>query len=144
MRVQYYRILFLLGGIWNIVMSLGLWILGSLDPSKFELFGMVAPSTLFFFHATMGFIFTFGIGYIIVSRNTRENHAIVILGVISKSMFFVDCAVTVSLGQANGILLTAGIVDLLFAILFVEFLNSARAIDKTEETERKAKNSVNY
>jgi len=130
-RVGYYRDLFLIGGIYNIGLSFSLWILGLLDPTKFELFGMTAPPTLFFFHATMGFIFTFGIGYLIVSRNTDKNHAIVILGVIGKSIFFVDCAITFSLGQANTVLLGAGIIDLLFAILFAEFLNSARARAKT-------------
>lgn len=107
-------------------MSLWVWMLGLLVPSTFGLLGMTAPSTLFFFHAMMGFIFSFGIGYIIVSRHTGENNAVVILGVIAKSIFFVDCAISVSLGQANGILLAVGIIDLLFAILFAEFLNSAR------------------
>lgn len=125
-RARYYKSLFLTGGIWNIGMSLCVWMLGLLVPSTFGLFGMTAPSTLFFFHAMMGFIFSFGIGYIIVSRNTGENNAVVILGVIAKSIFFADCAISVSLGQANGILLAIGIIDLLFAILFAEFLNSVR------------------
>ena len=123
---RYYRSLFLIGGIWNISMSLGVWIFGLLVPSTFGLLGMTAPSTLFFFHAMTGFIFSFGIGYIIVSRNTGENNAVVVLGVIAKSIFFVDCAISVSLGQANGILLAVGIIDLLFAILFAEFLSSVR------------------
>jgi hypothetical protein len=98
-----------------------------LVPNSFKLFGMIAPPSLFFFHAMMGFVFVFGVGYIIVSRNIEENQAIIILGgIIGKLMVFVDCAVTVSLGQANSLVLGLGTIDLLFAILFVEFLNSAR------------------
>ena len=126
-RVRYYTSLFLIGGIWNIGVSLSLLILGSLLPSSFELFGMAVPPTLFFFGGMMGFVFALGIGYILVSRNIYENHAVVIAGgVIAKLMVFVNCAISVSFGQANAAVLAIGTIDLLFAVLFVEFLNSTR------------------
>jgi len=128
-RERYYKSLFLVGGVWNIVVSLSLGMLALLVPSAWELFGMTVPPTLFFFNMMIGFVFVFGIGYIVVSRNINENHAIVILGgVIAKLMVFAGCAVTVSLGQAKAIMLVIGTVDLLFAILFVEFLNSVRKV----------------
>ena len=107
--------------------SLILEMLVLLVPSAWELFGMVVPPSLFFFYMMMGFIFIFGIGYIVVSRNINENHAIVILGgVIGRLMVFVGSAITVSLGQAKPILLVITTIDLLLAILAIEFLNSVR------------------
>jgi len=103
--------------------------LALLVSSAWELFGMTVPPTLFFFNMMIGFVFVFGIGYIVVSRNINENHAIVILGgVIAKLMVFAGCVVTVSLGQAKAIMLVIGTVDLFFAILFVEFLNAVRKV----------------
>jgi uncharacterized membrane protein YdcZ (DUF606 family) len=101
--------------------------LALLVPSAFELFGMAAPPNLYFFNGMMGFVFVFGIGYIIVSRNIKENHSIVVLGgVIGKLIVFVNGVVAVSLGQANATVLGVVTIDLLFVILFVEFLNSMR------------------
>ena len=126
-RVRYYKSLFLIGGIWNMGASLILEMLVLLVPSAWELFGMVVPPSLFFFHMTLGFIFILGIGYIIVSRNINENRAMVILGgVVGRLMFFVGSAVTVRLGQAKPILLVVTSIDLLLAILAIEFLNSVR------------------
>ena len=128
-RVRYYKSLFLIGGIWNIGAALSLEMLVLLVPSAWEMFGMAVPPSLFFFHMMMGFIFIFGIGYIVVSRNINENHAIVILGgVIGRLMVFAGSAFTVSLGQAKPILLVITTIDLLLAILAIEFLNSVRKV----------------
>ena len=128
-RARYYRILFLIGGIWNIGASLGLEMLVLLDSSAWELFGMAVPPSLFFFHMMMGFIFILGIGYIVISGNINENRALAILGgVVGRLMVFGGSAITVSLGQAKPILLVLTTIDLLLAILAIGLLYSVRKV----------------
>jgi hypothetical protein len=121
-RRDYYRIMFFVAGVENIVAGLPLWFLGLSGPEAFALFGMPAPPSLFFFHAAMWFIVVFGIGYLLVGRDIGKNHGIVVLGVLSKTVFGIDAVVVVALAEAVPILLVFGIWDLLFAVLFAEFL----------------------
>lgn len=75
-RVRYYRGLFSWEVFGTLALSLCLWMFGLLVPSTFGLFGMTVPFALFFFHAMMGFVFTFGIGYIVVGQNINEDQAV--------------------------------------------------------------------
>jgi hypothetical protein len=118
----YYRIMFFIAGIENIIAALPLWFLGLSGSEAFELSGMAAPPSLFFFHATMWFIVVFGIGYIIVGRDTGKNHGIAVIGVLSKTAFGIDTIAAVVLAEAIPALVVFGVWDLLFAVLFVEFL----------------------
>ena len=86
------------------------------------MFGMPSPASLFPFHAMFWFIIAFGIGYFIVSRDITKNHGVVLIGALGKIIFLIDCIVTLLLKEANMVLLGTGIVDLIFAILFIEFL----------------------
>lgn len=122
----YYRIVFFVAGVENIVAALPLWFLGLSGPEAFAMFGMTAPPSLFFFHATMWFIVVFGIGYLMVGRDIGKNHGIAVLGVLSKTAFGIDTVAVVALAEAEPILLVFGIWDLLFAVLFAEFLLWAR------------------
>jgi hypothetical protein len=83
---------------------------------------MTAPPSLFFFHATIWFIVALGIGYFIVSRDINKNHGIVVLGVLTKISFGIDAIATVAMAEAGDTLLVFGVIDLLFAVLFAEFL----------------------
>ena len=114
--------MFFIAGIENIVAGLPLWFLGLSGSEAFSLFGMTAPPSLFFFHATMWFIVVFGVGYLMVGRDIGKNHGIAVLGVLSKIVFGIDAIVVVALAEAIPALLVFGIWDLLFAVLFAEFL----------------------
>ncbi len=121
-RRGYYKIMFFVAGVENIVAALPLWFLGLSGPEAFALFDMTAPPSLFFFHATMWFIVVFGVGYLLVGRDIGKNHGIVVLGVLSKTAFGIDVIAVVALAEAAPVLLVFGIWDLLFAVLFAEFL----------------------
>jgi len=122
-KAKYYKILFLVAGIWNLVAALTCWLGGIISPELFfGMFSMPIPSSLFPYHAMFWFIIVFGIGYIIVSRNITKNHGIIIIGILGKILFFIDCIITLLLNEANFILVLSGIVDLIFAFLFLEFL----------------------
>ncbi len=120
--------MFLIGGLWNIVAGFLSWLAMLILPShSFSYYGMKYPESLFPYHAGFGAIIAFGIGYLMVSRDITKNRGVIITGgVIGKLVFFADCVVTVALGEANAKLLAAGVIDLVFALLFIEFLIATR------------------
>jgi hypothetical protein len=128
-NIEYYKILFLIGGIWNIGAAISCWIGSIFIPSLFfKMFGMPSPASLFPFHAMFWFIMTFGIGYIMVSRDISKNHGVILIGMLGKIIFFIDCLTTLLLKEANIMLLFTGIVDLVFAILFIDFLLKSKKL----------------
>lgn len=124
---SYYKTMFLIGGIWNIGGAVPAWLSAILMPQKaFALAGMSPPEVLFAYHAMYAFIITYGIGYIIVSRNIEKNHGIVVLGIIGKTFYFAICASAFASGAVNFSVLQVGLIDMVFVILFAEFLISVR------------------
>jgi hypothetical protein len=94
---------------------------------SFAYYGMKCPESLFPYHTGFGAIIAFGIGYFMVSRDITKNRGVVIIGgLIGKPVFFVNCVATVALGEANARLMVAGVVDLVFFLLFLEFLIATR------------------
>jgi hypothetical protein len=126
-RSTYYKNLFLIGGIWNIAAAFPTWLGGIIMPEfSFGMFGLTPPTVLFPYHAMFWFVIAFGIGYFIVSSDISRNHGVVVVGITAKTIFFIDCVITFALKQGNIMLLLVGIVDLIFACLFLEFLLSMR------------------
>jgi hypothetical protein len=131
-NARYYKILFLVAGLWNLGAAIPCWLGGVFMPEvTFGLFGMPTPSSLFPFHAMFWFIMTFGIGYIIVSRDIYKNHGIIVIGIFGKILFFIDCIITLILKEANIIVVLTGVVDLIFVILFIEFLLTSKKVTVT-------------
>jgi hypothetical protein len=106
----------------NFAISIPLWILGLADPAAFVFFGLAIPPSLIFFNGMLWFVVAFGIGYFLVSRDITKNHGIVLIGAFAKVVTFIDFTVTVALAEAGSILLVFGSGDLIFAVLFLEFL----------------------
>ena len=128
-NAKYYKILFLIAGIWNIGAAIPCWTGSVFMPDTFfKMFGMPPAVSLFPFHAMFWFILALGIGYIIVSRDIAKNHGIIFIGMLAKILFFIDCIITLISKEANIMLLTTGIVDLIFAVLFIEFLLKTRKV----------------
>jgi hypothetical protein len=118
-KKKYYKQLFLIGAIWNwsaaAVFALGYKIL-------FPLFGMGLPLYPAFFQMFLGLAFVFGIGYFWVSKDLDRNHDIVRMGIIGKFFVFTAMLWAWISGQIPLILTGAGVVDLVFAVLYIEFL----------------------
>lgn len=126
-KSKYYKNLFLIGGLWNLGAAIPCWLGGIFMPDfVFGILGMAVPTVMFPYHVMYGLIISFGIGYIIVSRDITKNHAIVVVSVIAKVLFFIACVITVALKEANVLLVLIGIVDILFVCLFLEFLLSVK------------------
>ena len=122
-KKKYYKQLFLIGAIWNwsaaVVFALGYKIL-------FPLFGMALPLYPVFFLMFLGLAFVLGMGYFWVSRDIHKNHDIVRMGIIGKIMVFAALIWAWTSGQIPLILTGAGVVDLVFAVLYIEFLLTYR------------------
>jgi hypothetical protein len=120
--------MFLIAGLWNIGAGFLSWLAMLIAPSHSSArYVMNYPESLFPFHPEFGAIIAFGIGYLMVSKDITKNRGVVIIGgMIGKPVFFADCVVTVALGEANARLLVPGVVDLVFFLLFLEFLIATR------------------
>jgi len=120
---KYCRNLFLLAAIWNIGAAIGCSTASIVFTEPFSAaFAMPVPSSLFAFIGMFMMVLAFGIGYLIVRKDLGKNHAMVTVGAIGKILFFINCLVFVLIGEANIMLLITGLVDLLFAALFIHFL----------------------
>ena len=126
-RSSYYKNMFLIGAIWNLGAAIPAWLgIIFLPNIVVSMFGLALPAVLFPYHAMFWFIVAFGVGYFIVSRDITKNHGIVIVGIVAKTVFFIDTLVTFATGQAGVLLLLCGITDMIFVGLFVEFLLYAK------------------
>lgn len=117
----YYKSMFFIGAIWNWVATLTFAIGWKF---LFPLFGMASPNYLVFYMLFLGLCFVYGIGYFWVSRDISSNHGIVRMGIIGKLLVFAGFLLAWVMGEVPLIIVGSGIVDLIFAILFIEFLKS--------------------
>jgi hypothetical protein len=122
-KQEYYRKLFFIGALWNWAATLTF---AAGYPVLFPLFGMAMPTYPVFFLMFLGLAFVFGIGYYMVSRDLVRNRDIATLGVIGKLFVFVALLWAGISGQIHFIMIGAGIVDLIFAILYMEFLSTLK------------------
>ena len=121
-KKKYYMYVLITGAIWNIIISL-LIFLGSFfsNPGLNEL-GLV------YYQMFSMVVLLFGVGYYLVGRDLENNHAIISLGVIGKILVFIFMLTYYILGVVDVISLFIGIIDFVFGILFIEFLVNFKKI----------------
>ena len=118
-RRKFYRKMFLAGAIWNWIAAASLFVpddvartlIGAslpIDPIGKQIFG--------------AFVIVFGIGYYIVSTDISRNEGIVVIGIIGKSLMFALFIFHVLRDDIAIVLAVPITIDLIFAILFAEFL----------------------
>ena len=114
----YYRNFFIVAAIWNWIATVPFFF--AYGPI-FAFLGMempIYPGTLQLF---LSLAFVLGIGYYWVSRNLM-NLEIVKMGVIAKLFVFVLLLYYAIIGNIHWLLVLPGIVDLIFAILFIQYI----------------------
>jgi hypothetical protein len=119
---KFYKIGFLVDGIYVIFATVLFFVLSLLGDGIFTLMGMIAPASLFFMHAMLGIIFSYGFAYLIKSRDINKNQGINIPAIIGRASFVACCIAYFVLGEANFMVLLLGSVDVLFEIFHVEFM----------------------
>lgn len=81
-RKIYYKYLFIIGAIWNLAISILMFILSFfVNPGLNE-------SDLFIHRGFLNAVMLFGIGYYLVGRNLEKNHAMVSMGALGKILVF--------------------------------------------------------
>jgi hypothetical protein len=121
-KKKYYRYLFLIAALYNIINStifIGISIFGV---DLFPLFGVAVPPSMIWLQLSLFLILIFGIGYIYVSRDLEKNRGLVITGGLSKLIFFIMTLIYFISGDVNILIVLLGGIDMIMAILFIEFL----------------------
>ncbi len=118
-----YRTIFLVGALWNLLGG-GLFFL--FWQPAFAFFQLAPPNYLAFFQSWLALAFVFGIGYYYVSRDLYGNLNIVKLGIYGKTLFAVIFIYHVIFSGFHPVFLSGAIIDLVFVILYLRFLASAR------------------
>ncbi len=120
-KEQYYRKMFHVAALWN-------WCAAA--PFYFfwrPIFGVLRMRTLaypVFARLFLALVAAFGYGYYQVSRDIRQNHAVVKMGILGKLWVFLLFLNDGIRGRIPLLLVVPGIVDFVFAVLFIDFLRS--------------------
>ena len=120
----YYKYLFVIAAIWNVAFALGSLFL---TRQFLEMFGLQTPNNLVWLQLFFALVLVFGLGYYWVSRDLNNNRAIVVLGIVGKSLVFLIFAYHWMVGDIPTLVALAGSGDLLFAALFLEFIFKYKA-----------------
>jgi hypothetical protein len=118
-KSRYYKILFTSAAVWNWFATVA----GLRTTGKIKTDGESRLYTQSFF----SFVFIFGIGYWLVSRDPERNRTIVKLGLVGKTTIFLLSLRYVTARKVPPIVLLAGVIDLIYAGLFAEFLRNKKA-----------------
>ena len=122
-KENYYRKMFFVSALWNWLATIPLFFGYKM---LFPVYDMALPRYPVFLLLFSGLCFVFGIGYYWVSRDLSQNHDIVRLGILGKLLVFVAFLWAAITGQIHILWVGAGIVDLVFAILYMEFLSTVK------------------
>jgi hypothetical protein len=118
-RKSYYKWLFIIGALWN--WGAGIQFFFWYD-QVFAYLNMKPLNYPAIMQLAMSLVFVFGIGYYWVSKDLSKNHDIVKLGIIAKIIVFLIFSYHYLIGNMPLLIALCGVVDLIFAILFLKFL----------------------
>ena len=118
-REAYYRKLFLIGSIYNTIAGLSFFIFYKM---VFSIVGMEPPLYPAVLQSFTIVILVLGYGYFTVYKDLGKNRPIVVMGILAKSLCCFVFMYHFFFGNITLPLLSLLIIDLLFALLFLEFL----------------------
>ena len=116
---KYYKKFFVVAAIWNWVASAVFFCWYRQIFSLFDMKPLIYPVIMQLF---LALVFVFGLGYYWVGGDIEKNHGIVKMGIIGKLLVFILLLIHWIQGNIPFFIFAPGIVDLVFAILFIEFL----------------------
>ena len=121
-KKAYYRYLFIIGAAWNILASLSFILTSIFMRSAFPAYGIAVPISMIWLQSFLFLVANLGVGYFIVSLDISKNHGIVIIGIIAKLGYFFISLTYFIIGDIGLLTLLFAGVDIIFSILFIEFL----------------------
>ena len=125
-KVARYRWLFIVAALWNWLVAL---ISLVADEEIRSVLRMPPSADSLNLHLSVSCICLLGIGYYWVAKDVTRNHAIVKLGIIGKVAVFSILLGHAIRGEIPYALASPGVIDLVFAVLFLEFLIRIRSAE---------------
>jgi hypothetical protein len=120
-RENYYKILFRAAAMWNWSISVAAYLGNAFDETLFRsILPRVEPG--FIFDMAILPTFLFGFAFWWVSQDLTRNNAVVAVGAAGSILAFVSILVRALTDDISLLLLPAGIIDLVFGVLMLEFL----------------------
>ncbi len=122
---SYQKNLFFIGALWNwgaALLFVGLYFI---NVNILELF-LTVPESMLWFFIVAGAIFIFGLGYYWISKDVERNRDIIKMGIIGKMLVFLLFLIYMIKGDITWLLFMAGCVDLVFAVLFKQVLDTIK------------------
>lgn len=120
---KFYKFVFLSGALWNLAVAIVFTLLTTFAlPLAASLFQLAIPPSLVFIFGFLVLVFAIGIGLFTVSVDIDKNHGVVQMCAVEKYLVFIVFLVFFLLGDYNFGLVLPVIVDLIYGILFTEFL----------------------
>jgi hypothetical protein len=124
-RERFYRLLFLSAAAWNVLSAAAVLFLLTSSRVRSEM-GYPGQVDTISLQLLATCLFVFGVGYYWVSRDLTRNRDLVKLGVIGKPFVFLVFLGHALTKEIPASLVAPSVVDLLFGMLFLEFLVRTR------------------
>ena len=121
-RSVYQRRMFFIGALWNWGAAIVFAGIALFVRPMLPYFLVTIPESLFWFYMFLGVVFVYGLGYYWISKDTARNRDIIKMGIIGKAFVFCMLLYALIAGIVTLLAFLAGVVDLLFVILFAEVL----------------------
>ena len=139
-KAVYYKVLFIVAGVSNIVLAFVFSLLYYLlDDLTF--FGLIKESgaksgqVYLWLGSFAILVCIFGFMYILVGMDIRRNHLVISGGLIWKFAYFILVLIAFIIDKAGWPILTVSIANLVFAALFIEFFVNYKKLDNSQIVE---------
>jgi hypothetical protein len=133
-KALYYKYMFMVAGIGYIAAAVIFSIMAPLVPSYLPFFlgYSASPSIWVWLYSYLVVIMSLGLMYFLVGLDITKNHLVISAGMIFKITQFVLWLTLYLLNYVNLPMLIVACVDLLLAILFIEFFVNYKKLDPTD------------
>lgn len=134
-KAIYYKVLFIIAGVSNIVLAFVFALLYYLlDDLSF--FGIEKSGQVYLWLGSFAILVcVFGFMFILVGMDIRRNHLVISGGLIWKFAYFILVLVAFIIDKAGWPLLVVSIANLIFAVLFIEFFVNYKKLDNSQIVE---------
>ena len=139
-KAVYYKVLFIVAGVSNIVLAFVFSLLYYLldDLTFFGLIkesGVKSGQVYLWLGSFSILVCIFGFMYILVGMDIRRNHLVISGGLIWKFAYFILVLIAFIIDKAGWPILTVSIANLVFAALFIEFYINYKKLDNSQIVE---------
>ena len=135
-KAVYYKYMFIIAGLWNILTALIFGILAPLVSGFLPFFGVDQDPIIYvWMYSFLLMVGISGFKYILVGMDITKNHLVISASMISKTSFFIILLVFFILGDISWTLFIVGAIDLIIVALFIEFYVNYKRLESSQIVE---------